>query len=98
MFNFMYKLGHCTPKDSDTCLQTGSNWSDRYTCSHYATDYHCKTYPKDFERCCPISCGVENFTEEECNRSPGRGKCIYPNDAQCPENGKLMKFLSSRIR
>ena len=70
-------------------MKTGPPWSDRYTCSVYASTY-CDRYAKDFKRCCPESCGVENFTEDECNKSTGKGKCIYPNDAQCQEKGKSM--------
>ena len=92
MCSFISQLGQCTPKDSDTCLwetetDTGiRRWNNRYTCSVYAPTY-CKNYEKDFKRCCPISCDVEKFTEDECNKSSGRGTCTYPNKAQCPENG-----------
>ena len=38
-------------------------------------------------RCCPEKCGNrEPFTKEICEKSAGKGKCTYPNVAQCPLN------------
>ena len=86
----MYQLDQCTPKDSYACLKNSPryNWNN-YDCASYTNN--CETYAKDFKRCCPISCGSENFTKEECNKSSGKGSCVYPNEAQCPEKGKLIK-------
>ena len=94
MFHFKYQLGQCTPKDSNECLRDMNNWKG-YSC--YESGW-CTTWEKDFKRCCPISCGVEKFTEDECNKSSERGTCIYPNKAQCPENGKFITLLNRQKR
>ena len=83
----MYQLELCTPEDSDTCLSSSPRWSDHSVCSNKGIGY-CKSWEKDFKRCCPITCGVKEFTKDECKESKASGTCIYPNYAQCPKKGK----------
>jgi len=74
----------CEPRDSDTCLQQAEHWGTRYTCA--GSTQWCTSWPKDVQRCCPISCGTGSLSEEECNALGGSGNCVYPNDAQsCDE-------------
>ena len=96
MFNLIYQLGQCTTKDSDECLRNSPTQGNGAKCK--LNSHRCDSYEKDVKRCCPITCGVEEFTEDECNKSSGSGTCIYPNEAQCPEKGKLMKLSIRQIR
>ena len=73
----------CKAKDSDACLKaSGKNWL-KYTCSR-STKW-CKSWGKDMKRCCPESCRSGAFFESDCEKDGGKGKCIYPNEAQPDE-------------
>ena len=44
-------------------------------------------------RCCPETCGTGSFTEEDCALwTYGGGDCIYPNHAQCHDNGSIIRL------
>ena len=83
-------LDQCYPKNSDVCISNSpGNWKGT-TCSAaniFENGTWCFTYGKNVRRCCPEACRTGTFTEADCNSFPGLGDCIYPNDAQCPENG-----------
>ena len=84
----MALISTCTPRDSDRCLQSSSGWSS-YSCSN--ADYYCDSWSKDIRRCCPESCkNTLAFTESVCMDSKGKGKCTYPNEAQCPEGKTIV--------
>ena len=89
------KIEVCKPKDNDACLQSSPGWSASWTCENTGTEY-CESWAKDMKRCCPESCNTENlvtikFSEEDCNKSSGKGTCTYPNKAQCTD-GKLLNI------
>ena len=88
----------CTPLDSDRCLRNTQDWGDSRTCQWAAKEQksknYCTTWAKDMRRCCPQACGTGYFTKHDCDLSKSSGTCIYPNDAQCLEDGKFPNFSS----
>ena len=86
----------CKPKDDDKCLQDrwnrplGRNWECKDLTVGGEYPNHCKDYPKDARRCCPVSCeNKKPFNKFACESAPGKGKCRYPNRAQC---GKIHNY------
>ena len=87
----------CTPLDSDTCLRNSPAWGSTRTCrwaKGQTSKNYCNTWAKDMRRCCPQACGTGHFTKHDCDSSKSSGTCIYPNDAQCLEDGKFPTFSS----
>ena len=86
----------CETSDSDSCLQGSPGWSSSYTCTN--SKGYCKRWMKDMKRCCPKTCeNTKPFTEYECRVAKGKGTCIYPNEAQCPLDGKKRLILQMKI-
>jgi len=81
-----YPVPQCELRDSDECLQAQRSWGKSYNCASGKSS--CESWPKDMQRCCPITCGTGVLTEDDCNtifesQAPrNAGECVYPNDAQ----------------
>ena len=94
-----YQLLECQTKDSDSCLHLSSNkWKGYFTdwtCS--GSSEYCESWAKDMKRCCPETCKSGKFTLTDCMSSSSEGKCIYPNEAQCPEIGTLWNYNYSFV-
>ena len=48
-------------------------------------------------RCCPQTCGVSHFTEDDCLADTSEGDCIYPNEAQCFDKGLFLLLRVCKI-
>ena len=68
--------------DSDSCLQKSEGWGESYNCSGVGM-WECLWYAKDTQRCCPNTCQLMQFTEEECDSTWSDGTCTYPHDVEC---------------
>ena len=105
MFNtyikqLIFRLIECVPRDSDECLAKTPKWGPKKDCA-YAKKY-CDTWAKDARRCCPETCGSGALTESQCKALNSKGKCIYPAENQCSNEGiketaipKLITFMYS---
>lgn len=83
------------PIDSDECLRISPDWDNLRTCKNAIRDYpdSCQTWARDMRRCCPQTCATGQFIEQECKKwTSGDGTCMYPNYAQCHDQGVFLEL------
>ena len=63
--------------------------SKKEWCKTENSQWNHPSHLKDMHRCCPVTCQTGTLTEIECHalEDNNRGRCIYPNEAQCYKKG-----------